>query len=194
MGRCGGWARRNWRRPHQLVPESEEAALRPGRPWGKSPFQVRTVGRSTVPRWGWPLARDGRWAVSPGSVLGRARSSVNPSIDDTNDARQQRGGQDRLWKTGAETATNQTSQPWFSARQGDTQLVSSHYRTGLSPAGTDIEIYRPETGVRKAHCGRPIMRKSRPRDSAHSTYLPEYRGFLQPWRSRRRDATGWLGI
>ena len=41
----------------------------------------------------------------------------------------------------------------------------SDYRTGLSPFGTDIEIYRAETGVRKA----PIVRKSRPRDSAHST-------------------------
>src|SRR5215211_3608643 len=43
--------------------------------------------------------------------------------------------------------------------------VSSDYRIGLSPFGTDIEIYRAETGVRKA----PIVRKSRPRDSAHST-------------------------
>jgi Pentapeptide repeats (8 copies) len=47
--------------------------------------------------------------------------------------------------------------------------VSSHYRTGLSPSGTDIEIYRAETGVRKAPIGAPIVRKSRPRDSAQST-------------------------
>ena len=47
--------------------------------------------------------------------------------------------------------------------------VSSHYRTGLSPSGPDIEIYRAETGVRKAPNGAPIMRKSQPRDSAHST-------------------------
>jgi len=91
-------ARRNWRRPHQLVPESEEAALRPGRPWGKLPFQIRTVGRSTVPRWG------GHWPAMGAGLCRRAlslaaRSSVNPSIDATNDARQQRGGQDRLWKT-----------------------------------------------------------------------------------------------
>src|SRR5436190_20582148 len=48
---------------------------------------------------------------------------------------------------------------------GDTQPVSSIIEPGLSPSGTDIEIYRAETGVRKAPSGAPIVRKSRPRDS-----------------------------
>src|SRR5215211_2065179 len=49
------------------------------------------------------------------------------------------------------------------------KLVSSGYRAGLSPSGTDIDIYRAETGVRKVPNGARIVRKSRPRDSARST-------------------------
>src|SRR5215208_3100121 len=35
------------------------------------------------------------------------------------------------------------------------KLVSSGYRTGLSPSGTHVEICRAETGVRKAPNGAP---------------------------------------